>query len=143
MPHSNYPNNITFDFIKKRCGDMITSRKGSSGNSGILLPDSGKSSILRKTVRGQPGLSLTSKNSIELQFIAKHDKTPRPWLSPALTCSAKLWYYSMIIWNWSNRSQITLQSLYTRMFIKAKTPAKSRWKCALSSTTITALAENS
>ena len=73
---------------------MITSRKGSSGNSGILLPDSGKSSILRKTVRGQPGLSLTSKNSIELQFIAKHDKTPRPWLSPALTCSAKLWYYS-------------------------------------------------
>ena len=29
---------------------MITSRKGSSGNSGMILPDSGKSSSLRKTV---------------------------------------------------------------------------------------------
>ncbi len=29
---------------------MITPRKGSSGNSGMILPDSGKSSSLRKTV---------------------------------------------------------------------------------------------
>jgi len=29
---------------------MIASRKGSSGNSGMILPDSGKSSGLRKTV---------------------------------------------------------------------------------------------
>ncbi len=29
---------------------MITSWKGSSGNSGMILPDSGKSSSLRKTV---------------------------------------------------------------------------------------------
>jgi hypothetical protein len=47
MPHGNNPNDVGLDFIKNQYGEMITSRWGRSGNSGMILPDSGKFSSRR------------------------------------------------------------------------------------------------
>ena len=52
---------------------MITSRYGSSGNSGMILPDSGKSSSLRNTV-SECSRKLLAAEGLSRRIYARADK---------------------------------------------------------------------